>query len=102
MMKSLIDHREQSCQETISQGKTSSGQGRQIDRSALKNLVVWRQSRQINGKIAVRQGVKVPSPGIFAWGCTTTHATYHGRYAPVFFFLRLHTIFNIYLVCIHT
>ena len=54
----------QICQETISQRKTSNGQGCQTEPYRLKpsSLV----SVKVNyWKIAIGQGVKVPSPGIF-------------------------------------
>ena len=56
---------DQRCQETVSQGKTSSGQGCQMDRSALKSSSLHPSVKAIYRKIAVRQGVKVRSPDIF-------------------------------------
>ena len=51
--------------ETASQGKTSSGRGCQIDHSTLKTSGL--ASVKANyWKIAVRRGVKVPSPDVFA------------------------------------
>ena len=52
-------------QETVSNGKTSSGQGRQTDPSALKPSSLA-SVKAIFGKIAVSQGLKVPSPDISA------------------------------------
>ena len=65
--RSCICLSKQRCQETVSQGKTSSGRGCQTDRSTLKPSSLT--SVKVNDwKIAVGQGVKVPSPDIF--GCT--------------------------------
>ena len=50
--------------ETVSQGKTSSGQGCQTNPSTLKPTSLP-SDKQFFGKIAVCQGLEVPSPDIF-------------------------------------
>ena len=51
------------CQQTVSQEKTSRGQGCKTDRSTLEPSIL--ASVKVNyWKIAVGQGVEVPSPGI--------------------------------------
>ena len=61
----LVTLKAKICQETVSHGKTSSGQGRQTDRLTLKpsNLA----SVKVNyWNFSVSQAVKVPSPDVFA------------------------------------
>ena len=56
-----IEPRDQICQETVSQGNTSIGQGSQADRSTLKTNILA-SGKGNYGDIAVSQGVNVPSP----------------------------------------
>ena len=76
----------QRCQETVSQGKTSSGQGRQTDRSTLKSASLA-SVKANHWKIAVGQGRSPLKPSnlasvkvnywkiVFRQGCKTDHST---------------------------
>ena len=63
----------QSCQETVSQGKTRIGQGCESECFTLKpsSLASVEVNKREN---AVRQGVKVPSPEVFAVVCAGSYA----------------------------